>query len=97
MRVGGARDLGQSRPCADNGGEAARGVMTAETRASGSIGKVTIEISQRSICSMRRTPRGRVAAGANGLEADREPVDGAGAHEGEDLAGAGHAGHQPAA
>ena len=39
----------------------------------------------------------RVAAAADGAEADGEAVERAGAHEGEHLAGAGDLGHQAAA
>ena len=71
--------------------------LTWATRASGSSGKVTTEISQRSTLARRRMPVRASRRPLHGAEADREAVERAGAHQGEHLAGAGDLGHQAAA
>ncbi len=71
--------------------------FTATIRASGSIGKVTTEISQRSASTMRRTPVLASVLAPHRAKADRQPVERAGAHQVVHLARPADGRRQPAA
>ena len=78
-------------------GRAVAARFTARTRAPGSSGNVTIEISQRSIASSLRMRVFGSSRPLHGAKADREPVGGAGLEQRQQLARPHHLGDQPAA